>query len=183
MVENVISEISGETTIKGIWNKLEHLYVKKFLTNRLILLKTFFTMSMKDGISIKEHLGFFKDLVMKIKTVNLKVDEEHMDMMLMCFLSERYTGFANSFIFARDTMIVEDVKLSLLSENLRDQMKEMGEGRGGSSSQGLFAKRGERRRRIGILGGVSNLESPIIIIEESLRMENVTIIKKTRLLE
>ena len=33
MGENVISEISGETTAKGIWNKLEELYMKKSLTN------------------------------------------------------------------------------------------------------------------------------------------------------
>ena len=29
MGENVISEISGETTAKRIWNKLEELYMKK----------------------------------------------------------------------------------------------------------------------------------------------------------
>ena len=41
MGENVISEISGETTAKGIWDKLEELYMKKSLTNHLILLRTF----------------------------------------------------------------------------------------------------------------------------------------------
>ena len=41
MGENVISEISGETTAKGIWNKLEELYMKKSLTNRLKLVADF----------------------------------------------------------------------------------------------------------------------------------------------
>ena len=141
MGENVISEISGETTAKGIWTKLEDLYLKKSLTNRLILLKTFFTMRMRDGTSIKEHLSFFDDLVMKMKTVDLKVDEEQQAMLLLCSLPERYTGFANSLIFARDTLTVRDVKSGLLSEGLRDQMKEMSEGRGRSSSQGLFVEK------------------------------------------
>ena len=75
MRKNVISEISSETTARGIWTKLENLYLKKSLTNRLILLKTFFTMRMRDGTSVKAHLSFFDDLVMKMKTVDLKVDE------------------------------------------------------------------------------------------------------------
>lgn len=50
------------------------------------MLKIFFTMRMKDGTSIKERLGFFNDLVMKMNILDLKVDEEHMTMMLSCFL-------------------------------------------------------------------------------------------------
>jgi len=35
MGENVISEISNDTTAKGIWTKLENLQLKKSLTNCL----------------------------------------------------------------------------------------------------------------------------------------------------
>ena len=78
MGENFILEISGETTAKDIWTKPEKLYLKKSLTNHLILLKTFFTMRMREGTSVKAHL---------------------------------------------------DVKRGLLSEDLKDQMKGLSEGR------------------------------------------------------
>ena len=86
MGENVISEISGETTAKGIWNKLEELYMKKSLTNRLILLRTFFTYKMKEGTSLKAHLNVFDDLLMKMKAVDLKIEEEKKAMILLCSL-------------------------------------------------------------------------------------------------
>lgn len=67
MKENGISGISIKTTAKGIWTKPENPYLKKSLTNRLILLKTFFIMKMKEDASVKTHLIFFDDLVMKMK--------------------------------------------------------------------------------------------------------------------
>lgn len=38
MDENVISKISVEIADKGIWDKLNELYIKKSLSNRLMLL-------------------------------------------------------------------------------------------------------------------------------------------------
>lgn len=66
--ENFISEISMETTIIEIWTKLENLYIKKSLTNRLILRKTLFIIKLREDASVKMHLSFFNDHVMKIKT-------------------------------------------------------------------------------------------------------------------
>ena len=109
MGKNVISEISQETTARGIWKKLEDLYMKKSLTNRLILLKTFFTYKMKEGSSIKTHLSVFDDLFMKTTSIELKIDEEQKAMVMLCLLPERYTGFANSLIYGRDTLELDDL--------------------------------------------------------------------------
>lgn len=163
MGKNVISEISQETTAKGIWKKLEDLYMKKSLTNRLILLKTFFTYKMKEGSSIKTHLSVFDDLLMKMKSVELKVDEEQKAMILLCSLPERYTGFANSLIYGRDTLTLDDVKTGLLSEELRDQMKEFGVGDssgGSNSSSGLFVERGRAEKKVKNYRGRSNSRKP-----------------------
>ena len=113
--EKVISEISGETTAKGILDKLEDLYMKKSLTNRLILLRTFFTYKMKEGTSLKAHLNTFDDFLMKMKAVDLKIEEEQKAMILLCSLLDCYTGFSNSLIYSRDTLTLDDVKTGLLS--------------------------------------------------------------------
>lgn len=51
--ENVISKINGEITAKEIWTKMENLYLKKSLTNHLILLKAVFAMMKRNGTSMK----------------------------------------------------------------------------------------------------------------------------------
>ena len=53
---------------------------------------------------MKAHLSFFDDLVMKMKTVDLKVDEEQISMILLCSLPQQYTAFANSLIYVRDIL-------------------------------------------------------------------------------
>lgn len=79
MCNNIIFEISQETNTtgiwkkeefgkRGIWKKLKVLYMKKSLTNRLILLKTF-TYRMKKDSLIKAHLSIFDDLLMKMKLI------------------------------------------------------------------------------------------------------------------
>ena len=111
-------------------------------TNHLILLRTFFTYKMKEGTSLKAHLNIFDDLLMKMKAVDLKIEEEKKAMILLCSLPDRYAGFSNSLIYSRDTLTLDDVKTGLLRKKLRDQMKELGDGSSGASSDhGLFVEK------------------------------------------
>lgn len=73
MDENVISKISVEIADKGIWDKLNELYIKKSLSNRLMLLWTSFTYKMKEENLLKAHLNTFNMLLMKMKMVDLKL--------------------------------------------------------------------------------------------------------------
>lgn len=77
-------------------------------------------MRMRDDTSIKEHKDSFDCLMKKMKTVDLKVDEEGTTMTLFCSFLEHHIGFINNLIFARDILTVEDVKSGLLFEDLRD---------------------------------------------------------------
>lgn len=88
MEENVIFEISDETTARGIRKKLKNLYTKKTLTNRLILLRIFFTYKMNADVSITSHLNVFDDLSLKMKSVDLKIVEEKKTMLLPCLLPQ-----------------------------------------------------------------------------------------------
>ena len=81
-------------------------------------------------------------------------------MILLCSLPDRYTGFSNSLIYGRDTLTLNDVKTGLLSEELRDQMKEMSEGsNGASSSHGLFVEKEKNVKKE--TRGVLNQENPV----------------------
>lgn len=86
--------------------------MKKSLTNMLILLN-FFTCKMQEGTSLKVHLNFFDDLMMKTKTIDLNADEEQKTKVILCFLPERYIILANSLIYGRSTLTLKDVKTTL----------------------------------------------------------------------
>lgn len=134
MGEDVIPEVSGEDTAKGIWDKLEELCLKKSLTNRLILLKMLFTFNIMEGSTAHVHLNTFDDHIMKLKSADLKLEEESLAMILLLSLPNRYTGFANSMIYERDTIMLSDVKTGVLSEDLRKQIKNIGDDSHVSSS-------------------------------------------------
>ena len=78
---------------------------------------------------------------MKMKTVDLKVDEDHKVIILLCLLLERYTKFVNNLIYDRETLTLNDVKTHLLSKELHNQMREFGISRGASRNGVLFVER------------------------------------------
>ena len=60
------------------------------------------------------------------------------------------------------TLKLDDVKTGLLSEELRDQMKEfvVGDSSGGNSSSGLFVERGRAEKKVKNNRGRSNSRKP-----------------------
>jgi len=77
-----------------------------------------------------------------MKEVDLKIEEEEKAMILLCSLPKRYICFSNSLIYSRDTLTLGDVKVGLLSKELRDQIKELSDGSSGASSgHGLFVEK------------------------------------------
>ncbi|KAJ9557676.1 hypothetical protein OSB04_012290 [Centaurea solstitialis] len=143
MGENAISEIVSEKTALGIWSKLENLYLKKTLTNRLLLMRSCLFFKMKEGATIKSHMTEFEDIVMKLKATDVLLgkDEEALAMILLYSLPEKYSHFINSFIFRRDTLSLSDVKVGMISEDQRIQMR-IGNNPGENYNQGLFDARG-----------------------------------------
>ena len=55
VADEVLQEVADEDTTAGLWLKL-NLYMTKSLTNKLYLKQRLFTLRMKEGIPIKDHL-------------------------------------------------------------------------------------------------------------------------------
>ncbi|KAF7834627.1 Retrovirus-related Pol polyprotein from transposon TNT 1-94 [Senna tora] len=60
---DVLQEVISEKTTAGLWNKLEELYLTKFLANRLILKQRLYTLRMAEGTSIKSHISEFSSII------------------------------------------------------------------------------------------------------------------------
>ena len=61
--DEVLFNIFEESIAAGLWEKLETLYITKSLTNRIYLKRQFYSLRMKEGTKIAEHLNVFNTLI------------------------------------------------------------------------------------------------------------------------
>ena len=61
--DSVLLNVSGEATVKALWDKLGTLYQSKFLVNKLFLRKKLYNLRMKDGDAVTEHMNAFNTMV------------------------------------------------------------------------------------------------------------------------
>lgn len=74
--DEVLCEVADETTAYGLWLKLESLYITKSLTNRLYLKQRLYTLRMSEGTPIKSHLDELNKIILDLKNIDVKIDDE-----------------------------------------------------------------------------------------------------------
>ncbi|GJY97376.1 retrotransposon protein, putative, ty1-copia subclass [Tanacetum coccineum] len=70
--KKVLRQVTGETTAAGVWTKIETLYMRKSLANKLCLNKMLYTFYMPARRKIFEHIDEFYKIVLDF--VNIKHD-------------------------------------------------------------------------------------------------------------
>eukprot|EP00253_Pinus_taeda_P002744 PITA_02744 len=94
------------TDTAGLWTKLEKLYMTKSLTNRILLKRQLYSLRMKEGRLIADHLNAFNTLLKAIT--------------LLCSLPESWDHFVTSIsLSSLETIEFDDVVASVLSEETR----------------------------------------------------------------
>ncbi|GJW76791.1 retrovirus-related pol polyprotein from transposon TNT 1-94 [Tanacetum coccineum] len=119
--DEVLYEVADEETAAGVWKKLEKLYMTKSLTNKLLLKQRLFSLRMKEGSALKDHLDALNSILMDLKNVEVKIDDEDAALILLVSLPPSFENFVNSFVIGKDTITLEDVRSSLHSRELRHQ--------------------------------------------------------------
>lgn len=61
--DSVLLNVSGEATMKALWDKLGTLYQSKSLVNKLFLWKKLYNLRMKDRDLVTEHMNAFNTVV------------------------------------------------------------------------------------------------------------------------
>lgn len=59
LLESILINVHEETTTKKLWKKLSDIYQVKSLVNKIFLRKKLYSLRMKEGGKIYEHLDFF----------------------------------------------------------------------------------------------------------------------------
>ena len=119
LADDIITEVAEEETAAGLWLKLESLYMTKSLTNKLLLKRRLFGLRMEEGTSLRDHLDQLNTVLLELRNIDVKVDDEDAALILLVSLPSSYENFVDSFIGGRDTLTLEDVRSSLHTRDMR----------------------------------------------------------------
>ena len=80
--------VSGEDSVKKLWEKLGSLYQSKSLVNKLFLRKKLYHFRMEYGDFVIDYLNVFNTLVSQLIFVHIKMEEEDICITLLCSLPD-----------------------------------------------------------------------------------------------
>ncbi|KAH9724313.1 hypothetical protein KPL70_007440 [Citrus sinensis] len=126
--DGVLREVGGETTVAGLWKKLEDLYTKKSMAKRLATKKKLYTLQMEEGSSISDHIDAFNKINLDLEDINVKIDGEDKAMILLCSLPSSYEHLVDTLMYGRQSLSMVDVKETLSSKAATKKEASHGEG-------------------------------------------------------
>jgi hypothetical protein len=86
LADDVLFNIVGEDTTSGLWSKMESLYMTKSLTSRIYLKRQLYSLRMKEGTTIVDHLNTFNTLIVQLTSMEVKLEDEDKAITLLCSL-------------------------------------------------------------------------------------------------
>src|SRR5256886_17428717 len=136
VTDSVLREIATEKTASDAWKKLEELYSRKSLTNRLYLKKRLYNLRMVEGTPLKQHLDVFNSIIMDLRNIDIKVESEDQALIVLSSLLASCESFVDTLLCGKDTISLNDVSNALKSKALK---KKYPDGRDVSETHGLAA--------------------------------------------
>lgn len=88
----------------------------KSRTNRLYLKQCLCTLRMLEGTLIKNYLNELNKIILDLRNIKLKIDDEDQALILVYSLSYLYQYFVDTMLYGRDTISMQDVKAALNSK-------------------------------------------------------------------
>lgn len=119
LAKNVLANVNGISTAKGIWEKLEELYQKKGVSNRVYLKEQFHTLRMDEGMKISDHLSVLNSIVSELEAIGVKVEEEDIALRLIWSLPSSYEHMKPILLHGNEELVLSEVTSKLFSEEKR----------------------------------------------------------------
>ena len=88
---------------------------------------------MSEGGDLLEHMNVFNKLISPLRSMEVKVDEEDQALLLLSSLPKSYDHLVTTILYGKDTLKMEEVKTTLLSNETRSKI-------GSSTGEGLLVK-------------------------------------------
>jgi hypothetical protein len=120
LVDDILFNIIGEDTISGLWSKLESLYMMKSFTSRIYLKRQLYSLWMKEGTKVANHLNTFNTLIVQLTSMEVKFEDEDKAITLLCSLPKSWDNLVTSISFSSiDVLDCDYVVGALLAEEMR----------------------------------------------------------------
>lgn len=109
LTDEVLREVAYDVFVVGLWLKLESLYMTKSFTNKLYFKQYLYTMRMKECRSLEAHFYEFNKIIVNLKNINIKIDDEDQVIIVLCSLPASYGHFITSLLYGKDTISMENI--------------------------------------------------------------------------
>jgi hypothetical protein len=120
LVDDVLFNIVGEDTTSRLWSKLESLYMTKSLMSIIYLKRQLYSLWMKEGTKVVDHLNTFNTLIVQSNSMEVKFEDEDKDITLLCLLPKSWDNLVTSISFSSANVLDYDsVVGALLAEEMR----------------------------------------------------------------
>ncbi|KAG6390907.1 hypothetical protein SASPL_148652 [Salvia splendens] len=119
--DDVIIEVANQETAVALWTKLESLYMTKSLTNKLLLKQRLFRLHKQEGKPLRDHLENLNKILLDLRNVEVKVEDEDAALILLVSLLKSYKNFVESFMTGKETLSLEDVRSVIHVREYRQQ--------------------------------------------------------------
>jgi hypothetical protein len=120
LADEVFSNIDGEERTRGLWNRLDSLYMKISLMNKIFLKRQLYILQMKEGTKIIDHLNVFNTLISQLSSMDVNYKDEDKEITLLCSFSESWDHVITFMWFSSADDIDYDIVVgALFSEEMR----------------------------------------------------------------
>ena len=89
----------------------------KSICNKLFLKRCLFGLHVKEGTSLKDHLDELNSILMELRDIDVKIEDEDASMILLASLPPLYESFVNSLSVGKECVTMKEVKSSLSQGN------------------------------------------------------------------
>ncbi|WVZ96478.1 hypothetical protein U9M48_042111, partial [Paspalum notatum var. saurae] len=118
--------------------------MSKDLTSKMHLKMKLFLHKLQKGGSVPNHLTVFKEIVSDLQAMEVKYEDEDLDLILLCSLPSSFANFRDTILYSRDTLTLDDVCEALQA---KEKMKQMVSSDGSASNGEALAARGQTEKK------------------------------------
>jgi len=116
---SILLNVSGEATMKALWNKLGTLYQSKSLVNKVFLWKKSYNLRMKDGYLVIEHQNAFNTVLSQLLSIDIKILDEDESISLLCSLPDLWDSLVIPIGSNETALQFDEIVSSLLTKEMR----------------------------------------------------------------
>jgi hypothetical protein len=130
---NIFQEVLQEKTDAALWLKLESICMSKDLTSKMHTKMKLYTDKLHEGGSVSTHVLVFREIVVDLRSMEVKYEDEDLGLILLCSLPSSFANFRDNILYSRDTLTVNEVYEVLQAKEKMKQMVSEGSASNGEA--------------------------------------------------